>query len=279
MHPIATRHALYHATQTILPNFPTLTEFPNLVQQNETICNKSEPVTTENPNTTLAQTSRMIELAAESPESRPARHARTCCATVSGNAGLPATADQTLPSTFALEPDDPRLHDLSALNARQLHAVDLCALGHSDAEVAAAVGVARATIYRWRRFHPAFLAELSQRRADLHEHTADQLRNMLAKATQNVGALLDADDPKIRDRASLLILQRFAPRTLEPGPAKKTSDFVHAHIQAQLNRPNIASETLNNAHVEMLTRADPQFIAACRQIIAAREAADPPAAL
>jgi hypothetical protein len=72
------------------------------------------------------------------------------------------------------------------LTPEQLNAIPLLCTGATDAETAAAVGVQRETVWRWRHETPAFMAELEKARQQFISGAVDKLRSTLPKAVQNV---------------------------------------------------------------------------------------------
>jgi len=62
---------------------------------------------------------------------------------------------------------DPRRNVPRQLAVRQLNAIDMMVRGQREVDTALAVGVARATINRWRNHNPQFAAELEKQRIRL----------------------------------------------------------------------------------------------------------------
>ena len=93
------------------------------------------------------------------------------------------------------------------LTPEQLNAVDLLATGQTDAAVAEAVGVHRASISRWRS-SPSFTAALNRRRADLFASATDHLRDIVPKALAVIAAALDGDDEERKLSAAFELLKR-----------------------------------------------------------------------
>ena len=54
-----------------------------------------------------------------------------------------------------------------SLSPRQQEAIELFALGHTDAEVAEQLGVTRITVIDWRLYEPEFAAALNRKRAEI----------------------------------------------------------------------------------------------------------------
>jgi hypothetical protein len=72
------------------------------------------------------------------------------------------------------------------LSIEQLNAIDLLVTGKTDAEVAAAVGRDRTTIWEWRNRWPFFMATLQERQAELYRTATERLRSGLGKAVETL---------------------------------------------------------------------------------------------
>jgi hypothetical protein len=98
---------------------------------------------------------------------------------------------------MATKPDQSRPERLfRPLTVEQQHAIDLLILGHTDAEVAEAVGVARTTISEWRMRHPLFGATLEQRRAEIWRAPQEKLRSLASTAVETLAAAVEQRDLK-----------------------------------------------------------------------------------
>ena len=89
------------------------------------------------------------------------------------------------------------------LSVEQRSGVDLLVTGATDAEVAAAVGVDRGTVWRWRHEHPDFISELEKARQQFMSGSVDKLRAALPKAVGNIVNAVEAGDLK----ASLALMK------------------------------------------------------------------------
>ena len=103
----------------------------------------------------------------------------------------------------------------ATLTERQARAATLEAMGHTTAEIAAAIEVHRATVFRWRkgksyREHVASVAEDAQRVARTSLEYAAQ------DAALRLCSLLQAEDPRAALRAAIAILDRTG-----HGPAQR----------------------------------------------------------
>jgi hypothetical protein len=85
----------------------------------------------------------------------------------------------------------------------------LCALlvGASLVEAAAAADTRRETLSRWLHQDASFVAELARRRHELWAGTRDALRALLPKAVDVVADALASQDPRVRLKAALALIQ------------------------------------------------------------------------
>jgi hypothetical protein len=81
-----------------------------------------------------------------------------------------------------------------ALTPAQENAIELFLAGKGDTEVARLLGIARETAWSWRREHPMFMATLERRRAEVWGTAGERLRALMAKAVDNIAALVEAGD-------------------------------------------------------------------------------------
>lgn len=93
---------------------------------------------------------------------------------------------------------------IAELTSKQLSAVDALAAGSSDQEAAAAAGVNRSTVFRWRSYNPRFRAELNARRADLWGASLNRLRSLLPSALARLEKEIIKDDGDWKAAAKLL---------------------------------------------------------------------------
>lgn len=68
------------------------------------------------------------------------------------------------------------------LTVKQENALDRLVQGETDAAAAAAVGVNRVTITKWRNYDLLFQAELNRRRTEVWGASVDRLRSLLPRA-------------------------------------------------------------------------------------------------
>jgi DNA-binding CsgD family transcriptional regulator len=98
------------------------------------------------------------------------------------------------------------------LTIEQENAIHWLLQGKSDQEVGEIIGRDRSTIFKWKTRLPMFAATLESRRQEQFGQASQQLRNLLAKAIQNVAAAVEEGNLK----ASFEVirtsgLQHFAP--------------------------------------------------------------------
>jgi hypothetical protein len=103
---------------------------------------------------------------------------------------------------------------LTELTSQQLHVIDLLLLGHDGATAAARAGVSAGTVSRWRRHHPAFVAKLNQRRAELWGSAGDRLRALLDEAVNVLGEQMRDTWEPTRFRAAKTLLTLAGGRDL-----------------------------------------------------------------
>ena len=135
----------------------------------------------------------------------------------------------------ATDGDDTR--HLFTLTAPQEAAVQALAAGRTDTAAAEQVGVHRGTVWRWRRYHPAFRAALARRRIELWDAAADRLRSLVPDA---LDALADELHGEHRLRAAGIILKlagldaKRLPGVGEPDPEAIIADDAERRAAADL---------------------------------------------
>lgn len=98
------------------------------------------------------------------------------------------------PKTYELTPD-------------QAAALDLLLAGKTVTETAAAVGVARETVSRWRNNDPAFMAAYHAAMQSAYDAGQARLLEARTKALDRLAALVDSDDPAIGLKAAAALLR------------------------------------------------------------------------
>lgn len=101
------------------------------------------------------------------------------------------------------------------LTLQQRRAIDLISTGQSAVATADALGVHRATLYRWRQ-EPAFAAVLKRRQDELYAAAVDQMRGSLVKAIRTVSEELDSRSVDGRLRAAYRLLPYVGSPKLRP---------------------------------------------------------------
>jgi hypothetical protein len=104
--------------------------------------------------------------------------------------------------TEATKPDKIR-----QLSIEQENAIEHLLQGQSDRAVAEAVGVARQTVWEWRKHDPLFIAELNRQRSELWKEAHERLRSLANRALDVVELQLGSDDPKASLAAAKYVLQ------------------------------------------------------------------------
>ena len=102
---------------------------------------------------------------------------------------------QVPPSEDMSENESERYELLLRLNEKQALAVPLAVAGKHDSEIAAALGLTRCTVSRWRNHHPAFIAAVNAGRLALWRAADDRLRQLL-------GVSLDRVESEIRSESA-----------------------------------------------------------------------------
>ncbi len=97
----------------------------------------------------------------------------------------------------------------------QQSAIDLLAAGKNDTETAAALGLSRTCVTKWRLYDVAFQAALNRRRAEVWADGAEKLRALVPKALDALAAELDSDGPN-RLKAALELLRLAKPPNVGP---------------------------------------------------------------
>ncbi len=89
------------------------------------------------------------------------------------------------------------MDDKRRLSEKQYQAIDLILQGLTDEEVALRVGVTRQTVNKWKNKNPAFIAELNQRRKEVHDAAKDKLIRLASKAVDTLEQEIEAGNWKV----------------------------------------------------------------------------------
>jgi len=135
----------------------------------------------------------------------------------------------------------PQKPTFKPLSIEQQNAIDLLIAGHTDQQVADAIGKDRTTIWGWRHEHPLFMAILARRRAEIWRAPQERLRALLSKAVENLAAAVEAGDVK----ASIDVLKAvgmYGDGTMNAIGEQDPKRLLQAQAQAQLDREGIARD-------------------------------------
>lgn len=105
------------------------------------------------------------------------------------------------------------------LTADQAAALDLLLAGQTVTAAAAAVGVARETVSRWRNSDPAFQAAYNAALQSVYDAGQARLLEARGKALDRLAALVDSKTPEIALKAAAVLLRVDAPRPGGPTTA------------------------------------------------------------
>lgn len=88
---------------------------------------------------------------------------------------------------------DSKKEQVLNLSIDQQRALELLLSGNNDRETAEEVGVARATVTKWRLYHPVFKAELNRRRLELYQVGNLKLQQLIPKALKALEKAVEED--------------------------------------------------------------------------------------
>ena len=134
------------------------------------------------------------------------------------------------------EPDPP-------LPDNQQRAIALLLSGVHTGDVAAAVGVDRRTLYRWRHHDPRFIRALRHQRAELLDTANDRLRNLLDAALNTLQLqLADPYTPTSHRAAKTLLSLARIGQPAAPRPRTTASQTPPPQPQPDKSQavPNVA---------------------------------------
>lgn len=126
----------------------------------------------------------------------------------------------------------------------QQSAIDLLVTGKSDTETAAALGLSRTTVSKWRLYDPVFQAALNRRRAEVWSDGAERLRALVPKALDALAAELDGGPNRLK--AALALLRIAQPPDVGP----TDPDAIASRIVAERrnNTPNPLEDLLDRGN-------------------------------
>lgn len=93
------------------------------------------------------------------------------------------------------------------LSAEQAAALDLLLAGQTITAAAAAVGVARETVSRWRNSDPAFMGAYNAALQSAYDATTARLLDARGKALDRLAALVDSEDEATALKAAAVLLR------------------------------------------------------------------------
>jgi hypothetical protein len=150
------------------------------------------------------------------------------------------------------------------LSIAQKNAIDRLITGATDAEVAAAVGVDRSTVWQWRHAHPLFQAELERARAEVYRAPQERLRSCLMKAVSNLTAAVENGEL----RASIELLKAvgmYGDGIMNAIGEQDPEQLLQRQIDAQLAREGIPKDE-HDAMAQMLIRPTTRYMERRREI-------------
>ena len=111
------------------------------------------------------------------------------------------------------------------LNHRQLAAIDALIAGATDEEAAAAAGVHRVTVNKWKNHNPFVVAELCVRREALFGASVEKLRALLPRAIDRLEREIDSGPDGLKAALALVKLSGLAEWRAESGPVDPQEVF------------------------------------------------------
>ena len=105
------------------------------------------------------------------------------------------------------------------LEADQAAALDLLLAGQTVTAAAAAVGVARETVSRWRNNDPNFQAAYNAALKSAYDATTARLLDARARAVERLAALVDSKDEATALKAAAALLRVKVPKPGGPTTA------------------------------------------------------------
>lgn len=83
------------------------------------------------------------------------------------------------------------------LSPKKRIALELILAGQTDAQVGAAIGKGRNTIWSWRKHDPQFIAALNQRRSCLQSESVEQMNNLCSQSIQLLEKAVEKGDTEL----------------------------------------------------------------------------------
>jgi hypothetical protein len=107
---------------------------------------------------------------------------------------------------------DARTGRFLELTARQMTAIHLLTMGKSVVATAKSLEIGVSTLHRWKSKQPAFIAELNRRKSEMFEHTVDKLRSTMAKAVDELYAIMQGNNRREKYDLAMHLLPMLQPR-------------------------------------------------------------------
>ena len=169
-------------------------------------------------------------------------------APVTPPATIPEFPETPLPNPD-LNPQQLLAAHTKPLTPQQSAAIDLLIAGRSDARAAAALGLHRVTVTRWRLYNHVFQAELNRRRQETWGAAGDRLRKALTRAVTvfRNQLLSDNDDLAFRAARALLHLAGNSRLVRPPDPAAAPSDPMDV-LNVEARRIHIEQNSIDPRH-------------------------------
>ena len=83
------------------------------------------------------------------------------------------------------------------LSQKKQIALELILAGRTDAQVGAAIGKGRNTIWSWRKHDPQFIAALNQRRSWLQNESVEQMNALCSQSIQLLEKAVEKGDTEL----------------------------------------------------------------------------------
>ena len=83
------------------------------------------------------------------------------------------------------------------LSPKKRIALELILAGQTDAQVGAAIGKGRNTIWSWRKHDPQFIAALNQRRTRLQSESVEQMNTLCSQSIQLLEKAVEKGDTEL----------------------------------------------------------------------------------
>ena len=122
------------------------------------------------------------------------------------------------------------------LSADQSAALDLLLAGQTVTAAAAAVGVARETVSRWRNSDPAFMAAYNAALQSAYEAGQARLLDARGRAVERLAALVDSPNTNYALKAAALLLRvPMLPPAGDVDPAAIEADQALTQVFTRLS--------------------------------------------